>query len=456
MAQKYDPESFTELYINGEYVEAKSGKSFSLNHPKNNKQVVSAVPIAGPEDVDLAVEVAEKAFHGEWSKFTAMQRTECLHRLAALVEEEFVSILSLDSLTSGNPTSIIPTREKTYVKNCIMYYSGWTDNQAGDFFPDDDDFAKIVTHEPLGVCAAINPFNAPVPTMFLKVPPALVTGNVIIAKPSEKTPLGTLAAEPLFERAGIPKGVVQILTGAGETGALLANHIRIRKISFTGSINTGKKIQAAASNSNLKRVTLELGGKSRAVVFDDANLDNALAWTVNAILARSGQVCVAATRVYVQSSIAKDFIARYTKKMKAAAADIGDPQVPTVKLGPLGEAELVVGGVQHGETGCYMEPTVFPNPKADAEIYKTEIFGPVSIVKTFETEEEVLKLANDTEYGLMSGAFTKDITRALRFAKGLDMGVVGINCVSYMKIEFGEYALRAYTESKTILINMNA
>lgn len=138
MAQKYDPESFTELYINGEYVEAKSGKSFSLNHPKNNKQVVSAVPIAGPEDVDLAVEVAEKAFHGEWSKFTAMQRTECLHRLAALVEEEFVSILSLDSLTSGNPTSIIPTREKTYVKNCIMYYSGWTDNQAGDFFPDDD------------------------------------------------------------------------------------------------------------------------------------------------------------------------------------------------------------------------------------------------------------------------------------------------------------------------------
>ncbi|SMR61437.1 unnamed protein product [Zymoseptoria tritici ST99CH_3D1] len=261
----------------------------------------------------------------------------------------------------------------------------------------------------------------------------------------------------------------------------------IRKISFTGSIPTGKKIQAAASNSNLKRGTLELGGKSPAVVFDDASLDNALTWTVNAILVQSGQVCVAATRVYVQSSIVKDFIAKYAEKMKAAAADIGGSQHPTVKLGPLvdagqfekvrgmiergkGEAELVAGGVQHGETGCYMEPTVFLNPKADAEIYKTEIFGPVSIVKTFETEEEVLRLANDTEYGLMSGVFTQENTRALRFAKGLDTGVVGVNCVSFMNMqvpfggrkqsgigrEFGEYALRAYTEPKTILINMNA
>ncbi|KAK4495839.1 hypothetical protein PRZ48_013107 [Zasmidium cellare] len=482
-SSKYTPGDFTKLYINGEYVSAKSGKTYALKNPKNNQEVVNAVPIAGEEDVELAVQAAEAAYAGEWSKFTALQRTECLHRLAALMEDELIPVLSLDSLTSGNPTSIIPTREKTYIKNCILYFSGWTDKQKGDFFPADDGFTKIVTHEPLGVCAAVNPFNAPVPTMILKVIPALATGNVIIVKPSEKTPLGSLAIAPLFEKAGFPKGVVQVVTGAGDVGALLASHMRIRKISFTGSIPTGKKIQEAAAKSNLKRVTLELGGKSPAVIFEDANLDNALTWTVNAILARSGQVCVAATRVYIHSSIAKTFIDKYVEKMKAATSDIGDPQDSSVKIGPLvdegqfervrgmiergkKEAELVVGGVQHGDTGCYMEPTVFLNPKADAEIYKNEIFGPVAVIKTFETEDEVLKLANDTEYGLMSGVFTKDISRALRVSKKLDTGVVGINCVSYMNMqvpfggrkqsgigrEFGEYALRAYTEPKTVLI----
>jgi acyl-CoA reductase-like NAD-dependent aldehyde dehydrogenase len=337
------------------------------------------------------------------------------------------------------------------------------------------------------VCAAINPFNAPVATMILKAAPALATGNVMIVKPSEKTPLGSLALAPLFEQAGFPKGCIQVITGGGETGALLSSHMRIRKISFTGSIPTGKKIQAAAAQSNLKRVTLELGGKSPAVVFDDCNLDNAITWTINAILARSGQVCVAATRVYVQKSISEKFIEKYVEKMKAAASDLGDPQDMSVKMGPLvdqgqfervkamvargkEEAELVVGGVQHGETGCYMEPTVFLNPKADAEIYKKEIFGPVSVIRTFESEEQVLEMANDTEYGLMSGVFTSDISRALRISAKLDSGVVGVNCVSYMNMqapfggrkqsghgrEFGEYALRAYTEPKTILINMNA
>lgn len=337
----------------------------------------------------------------------------------------------------------------------------------------------------MGVCAAINPFNAPVPTLFLKAAPALATGNVLIIKPSEKTPLGTLAVAPLFEKAGFPPGVIQVLPGDGSTGALLAEHMRIRKISFTGSVATGKKVQEAAARSNLKRVTLELGGKSPAVIFEDANLDNALTWTVNAILARSGQVCVAATRVYVQKSIADEFIQRYTAQIKAAVNDLGDPQDASVKLGPLvdatqlervegfiargkQEATLVAGGVRYGETGCYLEPTVFLDPKVDAEIYKTEIFGPVSVIRTFETEEEVLRLANDTEYGLMSGVFTKDISRALRVSAGLETGVVGINCVSYMNMqapfggkkqsgigrEFAEYALRAYTEPKTILINM--
>lgn len=348
-------------------------------------------------------------------------------------------------------------------------------------------FVKLVRHEPLGVCAAVNPFNSPLACFFLKTAPALATGNVIIIKPSEKTPLGSLAIAPLFEKAGFPPGVVQVVTGPGSTGALLAEHMKIRKISFTGSIGTGRKIQQAAARSNLKRVTLELGGKSPAVIFEDANIENALTWTVNAILTRSGQLCVAASRVYVHKSIADKFIEEYKKRMKAATADMGDPQDPTVKLGPMvdqdqlkrviemvergkSEAELVVGGGQHGETGCFVEPTVFLNPKDDAEIYRNEIFGPVGIIKTFETEEEVIEMANNTEFGLMSGVFTRDVTRALRVSASLESGVVGVNCVSLQNMqtpfggkkqsgvgrEFGEYALRIFTEPKTILINMNA
>lgn len=346
---------------------------------------------------------------------------------------------------------------------------------------------KLVRHQPLGVCAAINAFNAPVALMLLKLSPCLATGNVMIIKQSEKTPLGALAVAPLFEKAGFPKGVVQVLTGDGSTGDLLASHMRIRKISFTGSIPTGKKIQVAAAQSNLKRVTLEMGGKSPALVFEDCNLENALTWTINGILARSGQVCVAASRVYVQNSVSDRFIQLYTERMKQAVEKIGDPQDKATVLGPLvdetqfervkgmiargrEEAQLVVGGVQHGETGFFMEPTVFLNPLPNAEIYQKEIFGPVAIIKTFETEEEALRMANDTEYGLMSGVFTNDISRALRVASTLDSGMVGVNCVSVLNMqvpfggrkqsgvgrEGGEYALKEYTEPKTILINMNA
>ncbi|KAK5219871.1 hypothetical protein LTR72_007402 [Exophiala xenobiotica] len=482
-----EPTHYTKLFLNGKYVASKSEQTYGLKNPKDNSVVVENIPIAGPADIEAAVSYAEEAFRGPWSRFTAIQRTECLLKLASLLDEELIPILTLDSLTSGIPVSLAPVRERNYIRNCLLYYAGWTDKQKGDYFPADDGFVKLVRHEPLGVCAAINPFNAPVATLFLKAAPALATGNVIIVKPSEKTPLGSLAVASLFEKAGFPPGVIQILTGPGSTGALLAEHMRIRKVSFTGSIATGKKIQVAAARSNLKRVTLELGGKSPAIVFEDANIENALTWTINAILTRSGQLCVAASRVYIQKSIAHQFIQEYNKRMQAAAKDLGDPQDPGVRLGPMvdqsqlervknmvergkSEAELVVGGFQHGETGCYMEPTVFLNPKEDAEIYRNEVFGPVSIIKTFETEEEVLKLANDTEFGLMSGVFTRDITRALRMSSLLETGVVGVNCVSIQNLqapfggkkqsgigrEFGEYALRLFTEPKTILINMAA
>ncbi|CAK7243897.1 MAG: hypothetical protein STHCBS139747_005427 [Sporothrix thermara] len=484
-----EPAELTKLFINNEFVEARSGRTYPLINPTDDSIISENIPIAGAEDVDAAVAAAEKAFYGEWSRFTAKQRTDCLRKLLTLLEEDnnLEKVLRLDTLSTGNPVAIIPTRERNYIIGQLSYYAGWTDKLRGDYFPADDGFVKLVRHEPLGVCAGICPFNAPVSTLIMKAAPALATGNVIIIKPSEQSPLGTLAMAGLFKEAGFPPGVLQVLTGAGETGGLLASHMRIRKISFTGSVATGRKIQIASAQSNLKRVTLELGGKSPAVVFADADLDNALTWCVNGVLARSGQVCVAATRLYVQKAIADDFIQRYIAKMKAAAAGLGDPSDGNTVLGPLvnkaaldrvttmidrgkTEAELVVGGVRHGEAGCFVEPTVFVNPRDDAQIYTDEVFGPVAVVKTFETEEEVVALANDTEYGLMAGVFTRDLNRALRMSSTIDAGVVGVNCVSSMNVqvpfggkkqsgvgrEFGEYVLRAYTEPKTILINMNS
>ncbi|KAH7127995.1 aldehyde dehydrogenase domain-containing protein [Dactylonectria estremocensis] len=481
------PISFHNVYINGQYIESHSKQSLTLFNPKDGTLVAQDIPIADETDVDLAVTHAEEAFHGPWADFSATERGKCFHRMVNLLDERLPEILYLDSLTTGNPISLIPTRETNYIKNCLLYYAGWIDKFRGDYLPADDGFVKLIRQEPLGVCVAINPYNSPVASLFIKAAPCLASGNVLIVKPSEKSPLGSLAIATLFEEAGFPPGVVQILPGDGSTGALLAKHMRVRKISFTGSIATGKRIQVAATESNLKRVTLELGGKSPAVIFKDANINNAVTWTVSGILARSGQVCVAASRVYVQKDIAKEFISQYVARMKAALMDMGDPQDPDTRYGPLAdekafervqsmiargreEAELVVGGNRMGSQGCFIEPTVFLNPKPDAEIYRTEVFGPVAVVKTFETEEEVINLANDTEYGLMAGVFTRDITRAMRVSERIDSGVVGINCVSIMNIqapfggkkasgigrEFGEYALRAFTEPKTILIKRMA
>ncbi|KEZ41586.1 Retinal dehydrogenase [Scedosporium apiospermum] len=478
-----NPKDFGKLFLNGEYVEARSDKTLTLLNPKDNTVVADNVPIAGEEDVELAVRLAEDAFAGPWSSFSASQRTTCLLKLAELLESRLDDIMYLDSLTTGNPVSLMATREKGYIRSCVLYYAGWTDKQRGDYFPDDDGFVKLVRHEPLGVCAAINPFNAPVASFILKAAPCLATGNVLIVKPSEKSPLGSLAIATLFEEAGFPKGVVQVLSGDGTTGALLAKHMRIRKISFTGSILTGKKIQEAAAQSNLKRVTLELGGKSPAIIFDDANLENALTWTINGILTRCGQLCIASSRVYVQKGIAGKFIQAYRERMADAVERLGDPQVAGTTVGPLvdqgqfervkamiargtQEAELVVGGSRFGSDGCFIEPTVFLNPKPDAQILKEEIFGPVAVVMTFDTEEEVIKAANDTEFGLTAGVFTKDIARALRVSSKVDSGLVGINCISVTSMqapfggrkqsgigrEFGEYALRAFTEPKTVLI----
>jgi acyl-CoA reductase-like NAD-dependent aldehyde dehydrogenase len=264
---RIDPLTLTgKHFIGDHYAESVCDKFLDLYNPKDDTLVVAGVAIGNSEDVDAAVKIAEEAFKGEWSKFSARRRSDCLLKLAEILQDRLHDVLVLDSLTTGNPVSLIPTRETNYIRGCLQYYAGWTDKQRGDYFPADDGFVKIVRHEPLGVCVAINPYNSPVASFILKAAPCLATGNVLITKPSEKAPLGSLALAPLFLEAGFPPGVVQVVVGDGSTGALFASHMRVRKVSFTGSVPTGKRIQAAAAQSNLKRVTLELGKSMKTIL----------------------------------------------------------------------------------------------------------------------------------------------------------------------------------------------
>lgn len=322
--------------------------------------------------------------------------------------------------------------------------------------------------------AGILPWNVPIAILCLKLGPALAAGNTVILKPSEKTPFAAVRLAALATSSGIlPPGVLQVLPGAGATGALLARHMGIKKISFTGSVATGRLVQKAAAESNLKRVTLELGGKSPAIIFDDCNLENAIKWAATSITVNTGQTCYAASRLFVQEGVKDLFVEGYVKAMKQAKEGFGpladQKQFERVKGffdRDGGKTNVLVGGSRYGEKGWFWEPTVMWEPEREAEVFKEEIFGPVAVIKVFKEEEEVVRWANETEYGLMAGVFTQDINRAMRVAAALESGVVGVNCVSYINVqapfggakqsgfgrEMGHYALRAYTEPKTVLI----
>lgn len=456
-----------------------------VTNPKDGSVVANDVDLAGEADVDAAVAAAEKAFPA-WKKMAPNARRDIMLKFASLVEKHGVALAELSRITLGAPYGSFGMFETGLCAEAFKYNAGWIDKFAGESFPQEDGFLKIVRNEPLGVTAGIVPWNGPLGTAGLKAAPALATGNCFILKPSEKTPFASLALGPLIVEAGFPPGVFQVLSGDGVTGAIISAHMRIRKVSFTGSIPTGKRIQEAAAKSNLKRVTLELGGKSPAVVFDDCNLENAITWTANAITANTGQVCFAATRVYVQEGIYDKFVAGYKKALQEKAQTIGDPEDESTVMGPLidkaqfdrvsgfiergkaGQGTLLTGGSRVGDKGFFIEPTVFENVKADAEIITQEIFGPVAVLNSFKTEEEIIEKSNNTDFGLMAGVFTQDINKALRMASEFDSGMVGINCVSLMMMttpfggtkqsglgrECGSAALRAFTDPKTIMINM--
>lgn len=473
-----------QLFINNEYIDAKNTETISVFNPKDNSLISDKVPVAGAEDVDAAVTAAEAAFPA-WKAISALERRNILLKFADLIDKHSLALAELTRITLGAPYGAFGKFELSMATESFRYNAGWIDKFAGEAHPQENGFMKITRHEPLGVTAGIVPWNGPLGTVGLKAAPALATGNCFILKPSEKTPFAALALGLLIKEAGFPPSVFQILSGAGPTGALLARHMRIRKVSFTGSIGTGKLIQKLAAETNLKRVTLELGGKSPAVVFDDCNLDNAVTWCVNAIAANTGQVCFAASRVYVQEGILDKFTEKYKAALEERAKAINDPEEATTLMGPLvDEAQfrrvtgfiergaqqgaILTGGKRVGDKGYFIQPTVFTNVAPDAELYREEIFGPVSILNSFKTENEVLQRANATEYGLMAGVFTQDINKAMRMASEFESGMVGINCVSLNMLntpfggskqsglgrECGRAALEHFTEPKTIMINL--
>ncbi|KAJ6104510.1 hypothetical protein N7523_010830 [Penicillium sp. IBT 18751x] len=473
-----------QLFVNNEYVDAKNTETISVLNPKDKSLVSDKVPIAGAEDVDAAVTAAEAAFPA-WKAISALERRNILLKFADLLDENNMALAELTRITLGVPYGTFGKFEIGMAAESFRYNAGWIDKFAGEAHPQEDGFMKITRHEPLGVTAGIVPWNAPLAMVGLKAAPALATGNCFILKPSEKTPFAGLALGLLIKEAGFPPGVFQVLSGAGPTGALLARNMRIRKVSFTGSISTGKMIQKMAAESNLKRVTLELGGKSPAVVFGDCDLDNAVTWCVNAIAANTGQVCFAASRVYVQEGILDKFTERYKAALEERAKSINDPEESTTLMGPLVDetqfrrvtgfiergaqhGAILTGGKRVGDKGYFIQPTVFTDVSSDAELYKEEIFGPVSILNSFKTEDEVLQKANATEYGLMAGVFTQDINKAMRMASNSESGMVGINCVSLSMLnipfggskqsglgrECGRAALEHFTEPKTIMINL--
>jgi aldehyde dehydrogenase (NAD+) len=321
-----------------------------VDNPKDGSLVADDVALAGESDVDTAVLAAEKAFP-LWRDTPPNKRRDTILKFASLMLEHSVALAELTRITLGAPVSA-GKFEVIRAVEVFEYFAGWIDKFAGESFPQEDGFLKLVRNEPLGVTAGIVPWNGPIALMSFKAAPALATGNCFILKPSEKTPFAAAALGALIKEAGFPPGVFQVLTGDGSTGALLAAHMKVRKISFTGSVTTGKRIQVAAANSNLKRVTLELGGKSPAVIFDDCNLENAVSWTAENLARNSGQVCFAPTRLYVQEGIYDKFIEGYKSSLKNVS--VGDPELETTKMGPLVDQlqfQRVTGFIDRGQNG---------------------------------------------------------------------------------------------------------
>ena len=454
------------MLIGGKWVEAASGRTFSSINPATG-EVLAEVAEGDAEDIERAVAAARGAFDGPWRRVKPYERQNLLLKLADLVERHFEELAALDTLDMGAPISRTGANRLRAV-GMLRYYAGQAVAIHGETIENSlpGEYASFTLKEPVGVVGAIIPWNAPLSSSIWKLGPALATGCTIVLKPAEEAPLTPLRLAELCQEAGIPPGVVNVVPGYGETaGAALAAHPDVDKVAFTGSHLTGQKI-VAASAGNLKRVSLELGGKSPDVVFADADLDAAVPGAAMAVFANSGQICSAGTRLFVERKIYEEFTARVAEFGRGLR--VGDGRDPKTQVGPLVSAEQLervtgylaigrqegarplAGGERLTEGGMakgfFVPPTVFADVKDDMRIAQEEIFGPVISAIPFTDIAEVIERANRTSYGLGSGLWTRDVTKAHTLARGIRAGSVWINCYQAMDpaVPFGGYKMSGY------------
>jgi phenylacetaldehyde dehydrogenase len=473
-----------QLFINGEFVDAVSGRTFETPNPATG-ETLAHVAEGDAEDINRAVAAARAAFDGPWSRMTPSERGKIVWKIGDLLLEHVEEFAQLESLDNGKPYVIAKAADVPLAADLFHYMAGWATKIEGNtinisvpYMPGAN-FHSYTLREPLGVVGQIIPWNFPLLMAAWKLGPALTTGNCVVLKPAEQTPLTALLLAQILAEAGLPDGVVNVVPGFGETaGAALAAHDDVDKVAFTGSTEVGKLIVQAAAG-NLKKLTLELGGKSPNIVFDDAN-DDAIAGAANAIFFNHGQCCVAGSRLFVQEGRFEEVVDGVSEIAKSIK--LGPGMDESTQMGPLVSAEqlqrvtgyldagrsdgatAVTGGGRHGEAGYFVEPTVITNARPEMSIVQEEIFGPVVVAAPFQSLDEIAAVANDTTYGLGAGIWTKDISKAHALAKKIRAGTIWINCYNVFdaSLPFGGYkqsgwgremgheVLEAYTEVKAV------
>ncbi|BAU01054.1 hypothetical protein VIGAN_11020800 [Vigna angularis var. angularis] len=449
-----------QLLIDGLFVDAASGKTFPTNDPRTGDTIAN-VAEADVEDVNRAVRAARKAFdEGPWPKMTAYERSQIILRCADILEKHNDEVAAIETWDNGKPYEQASNVEIPMVVRLFRYYAGWADKIHGLTVPADGPYHVQTLHEPIGVAGQIVPWNFPLLIFSWKVAPALACGNTVVMKTAEQTPLSAIYVSKLFHEAGLPPGVLNVISGFGPTaGAALCTHMDVDKLAFTGSSQTGRRVLELSARSNLKPVTLELGGKSPFIVCKDADIDAAVEAAHSALFFNQGQCCCAGSRTFVHESIYDEFVEK--AKARATKRVVGDPFKSGVEQGPQIDfaqfekimkyirsgiesgAKLESGGQRVGSKGYYIEPTVFSNVQDDMLIAKDEIFGPVQSILKFKDLEEVIRRANATHYGLAAGVYTQNTDTANTLMRALRVGTVWINCYDVFDaaIPFGGYKM---------------
>ncbi|WVZ22354.1 hypothetical protein V8G54_000898 [Vigna mungo] len=454
---------FTKLFIDGEFVDSVSGKTFESIDPRSG-EVIASISEGDKEDIDIAVKAARHAFDfGPWPRMSGADRAKILMKWAELIDEHAEELATLDAIDAGKLYHTCKNLEVPASANTLRYYAGAADKIHGEVLKMSREFHAYTLLEPVGVVGHITPWNFPNTMFYIKVAPSLAAGCTMVVKPAEQTPLSALYNAHLSKLAGIPDGVINVVTGFGPTaGAALSSHMDVDKVSFTGSTQTGREIMQAAAKSNLKQVSLELGGKSPLIIFDDADVEKAAELALIGILYNKGEVCVASSRVFVQEGIYDEFEKKLLEKAKAWV--VGDPFDPKVQQGPQVDKEqfekilsyiehgkregatLLTGGKTLGNKGYFIEPTIFSDIKDDMLIAQDEIFGPVMALKKFKSIEEAIKSANNSKYGLAAGIVTKNLDTANTVSRSIRAGTVWINCYFAFgdDVPFGGYKMSGF------------